>query len=182
MSYNVKASAVVTIRKKLQDAGVSVLAAMESKLTAETLQLFRSSGANNWIPFQVEAEILEASALVLYAGDTTGLRRLGTDVARIQLQGIYRVFVAVASADYVIKRTARIWSTLNDAGTARTENATNTGIVLAVSGIPQQKPSQREYICGYLVSVIEMTGAHNVQVTRDDSNPNDWCWRVIWSR
>jgi hypothetical protein len=176
----VKASGVMTIKQLLSARGPETEQRFWSRLTRDTLGALQNAGAMSWIPFPVEAEVFEVASDLLFPGDLQRLRKLGHAVAKVQFQGIYRIFLVVATVQYLVKRMSQMWDTIYDQGTARIEDFTPHGGVLVASGLPEQLPVQREYICGFLTALIEFTPARNVRVTKDERDPQAWKWVLRW--
>lgn len=174
----VKASDLLIVKKLVQEAGV------EAKLLAavppDVLRTYQTSGATSWIEVAHEAKCLETAAEALYAGDPLGLRRLGREVARHQFRGIYKVFLAIPSVDFIVKRVSNVWRTQYDQGDARVENLGPKSGELVAFGLPDMTLVQREYVCGYLQGILELTGAKNIRVSKQDSVPQAWRWLMTW--
>jgi len=51
---------------------------------------------------------------------------------------------------------------------------------LVALGLPDLTPVQRQYINGYFVGVLELTGAKQIKVTRHDADPQAWRWSLSW--
>ena len=178
----VKASGVQTVKKLIAAAPGGSAERFRASLRPETARILEASGATTWIPFDVELEVFERAADVLFPGDPQGLRRLGYTVGRKQFQGLYRIFLTVATVEFVIKRSTQIWNTIYNAGSARVTDVSAHGGTFIAEGLPDQLPGQREYICGYLQAVLEMTDVGNVRVRREDSDPQAWKWIFTWKK
>ncbi len=178
----VKASGIMTVRQLLAQRGAELLRAFTARLSPETLKAFQTAVATSWISFPAEAEIFDAAAALLFPGDGQGLRKLGAAVAQIQFTGVYKAFLMVASVSFIVKRVATIWNTIYDSGQARVENLTNRGGVLVATGLPDQLPTQREYICGFLTRLLEFAGAKNIRVTKLENDPQAWKWLFAWEQ
>jgi hypothetical protein len=176
----VKASGVMTIRQLLAAQGQDGEQRLWSRLSPGAMNEAQNAGATSWISLPTEAEVFEVASELLFPGDLQRLRKLGHAVAKVQFQGIYRIFLLVATVEYLVKRVSRMWDTIYDQGTARVENFTPHGGVLVVEGLPDQLPVQREYICGFLTALIEFTPAKNVRVTKDERDPQVWKWLLRW--
>ncbi len=177
---NVKASDALIIKQMLTERGADLLPACLNRLSLETQKMFLTSVATSWMPVTAEAEILQAAAEVLFPGDTHPLRRLGIEVGKIQFTGVYRVFLAITSVSFIVKRVPLIWRTMYDQGEARVENMTAKSGTFVATGLPEQQPAQREYICGVFAAVMELTGARNIQVLKEENDPQAWKWHLTW--
>ena len=52
-------------------------------------------------------------------------------------------------------------------------------VVVTVTDHPTLSEPLREVLAGHYIALVEMTGAHNVQVERDDAPPV-WRWIITW--
>jgi len=69
---------------------------------------------------------------------------------------------------------------MNDKGTCRVDGLTSNGGTFVISGLPEQTAVQREYICGVISCVLELTGVKNVKVVKVENDPNEWKWKISW--
>lgn len=178
----VKASGILTIKKLLQARGGELEKSMAAALGPETRRHYLAAVATAWIPFDAEAEIFTAASGALFPGHSQALRDLGHAVAKEQFRGLYKIFLTVATVEFVVKRTAQIWNTIYNAGSARVEGLSERGGTLVALDLPEQLPVQREYICGYLIALLEMTNVRNVKVRKDESDPLAWKWIFTWEK
>jgi hypothetical protein len=51
-----------------------------------------------------------------------------------------------------------------------------------VRGFPELVKTQREYVAGYLIGLLGLTGAKSVQVTCLENDPQAWRWVLSWMR
>jgi hypothetical protein len=69
---------------------------------------------------------------------------------------------------------------MNDKGSARVDELTSKSGTLVISDLPEMSAVQREYICGVVTCVLELTGVKNIKVDKMDTNPNEWKWKTSW--
>lgn len=175
-----KASDVLVVKKLVSTLGPDAEAGMLSSLSPGAARIYHSVLATSWMPLQEAFEIYAAAAGVLYPDDPCRMRRLGYEVNEIQLAGMYKIFLKVASVEFVVKRVSKIWRTYYDTGEAAVENFTPRSGVLVVRDLPELAESQREYICGFMTSILEYTGAKNISIRRQDDDPRAWRWLINW--
>lgn len=155
---------------------------LQAKLSPEALRIFNSATDDQWLSFPIEAEIYEAASHILYPYDPCRLRQLGYEVASLQLQGVYRFFLTIATVEYLIENVNQIWRTLFDSGSIRITHVTETGGCLEVGDLPDLTRVQREVMGGFLTAMLEMTNVKNVTVALDDSRSQVWKFLVRWER
>jgi len=177
---NVKATDIVIIREMLKETGDKDLNALASVLKPETFKILKTSLAINWVPLEIEAEILQEASRLFFPNDPRPLFKLGHTVAGKQFTGIYKFFLRIPSVGFIIKNATATWNTMNDKGTVRVDGLTSNGGLLVLSDLPELTAVQREYICGVLSCIVELTGVKNVKVDKMESNPNEWKWKISW--
>jgi len=177
---NVKATDIVIIREMVKTKGEDYINAMASSLKPEIYKTFQTAYAINWVPLEVEAEILQAAARLFFPKDPRPLFKLGYTVSGKQFTGIYKFFLRIPSVSFIIKNATATWNTMNDKGTVRVDSITSNGGLLVLSDLPELSAIQREYICGVLSCIIGLTGVKNVKVDKVESNPNEWKWKISW--
>jgi len=179
----VKASDILTIKKIMRDANSGLEAVLIGKLSPETLHTYRGVQATAWISYAAEAEIIKNAAALIFPQEAKPIKRLGSAVANIQFQGIYRVFLAIATVDFLLQRIAGIWRTMHKNGKPRAEGINDGGGIFLVEEPPAGMLGvQREYIAGYLESLLEKTNVKNVRVVCNAGDPKILVWNVIWEK
>lgn len=177
---NVKATDIVIIREMLKEKGDEDINALASALKPETFKILKTTLSVNWVPLEIEAEILQEASKLFFPNDLRPLFKLGHKVAGKQFTGIYKLFLRIPSVGFVIKNASATWNTMNDKGTVRVDGLTSNGGMLVLSDLPELTPVQREYICGVLSCILELTGVKNVKVDKVENNPNEWKWKISW--
>ncbi|MGD0278436.1 MAG: DUF2378 family protein [Smithella sp.] len=177
---NVKATDIVIIREMLKKKGDECINAMASALQPETFKVLKTVLSINWVPLEVEAEILQAASKLFFPDDPRPLFRLGHKVSGKQFTGIYKFFLRIPSVSFVIKNISSTWNTMNDTGAVRVDGLTSNSGMFVVSGLPELTPVQREYICGVISCILELTGVRNVNVEKVEDDRYEWKWKISW--
>jgi hypothetical protein len=159
-----------TIRKVMHAQGKSAEQAFLAKLTPEEHEKYLYGLPVSW--YLVEE--------ILFPNDPQGLRKVGRLNARESLTGIYKLFLRIPSIDFVIGRIAKLWRSYQDTGEAVTRNYTGKSIEFVLKGYPDLRMDFREYLCGYIIGFLELAGAHNPKIDRDDSNSDALVWKAYW--
>jgi hypothetical protein len=176
---NVKASDIVIIREMFKGKE-NELNTMASSLTPEVFKTFQTVLTLNWVPLEVEAEIIQAASRLLFPNDPRPIYRLGYTVAGKQFTGIYKFFLRIPSIGFIIKNASATFNTLMDKGTCRVDEITSNSRMFVISDLPELTAIQREYICGVVSCILELGGAKNVKMDKIENNPNEWKWKIIW--
>ena len=177
---NVKASDIVIIRDMLKEAGENQMNALAADLRPEVFQTFKSALSVNWVPIEVEADIIQAAAKLLFPNDQRPVFKLGHAVSGKQFTGLYRFFLRIPSVSFIVKNISATFNTMNDKGSCRVDGLTSKGGTFVIADLPEMSPVQREYICGVITCVLELTGVKNIKVDKIDSTPNEWKWKISW--
>ena len=177
---NVKATDIVIIRDMLKEKGDEYINALASLLKPETFKTLKTFLSINWVPIEVEAEILQEASKLFFPNDPRPLFKLGYTVASKQFTGVYKFFLRIPSVGFIIKNISSTYKTMNDKGSARVDGLTSNSGTFVISDLPEQTAVQREYICGVISCVLELTGVKNVKVVKVENNPNEWKWEISW--
>lgn len=177
---NVKASDIVIIRDMLKEKGDQDINALASALKPDVFKTLKSVLSVNWVPLEVEAEILQEVSKLFFPNDPRPLFKLGYTVAGKQFTGIYKLFLRIPSVSFIIKNMSSTWNTMNDKGVVRVDGLTSTGGTFIIAGLPELTAIQREYICGVISCILELTGVKNVKVEKMHNNPYEWKWNISW--
>ncbi len=176
---NVKATDTVIIREMFKGKE-NDLNTMASSLKPEIFKIFQAALSVNWIPIEVESEIIQAAARLLFPKDPRPIFKLGHTVAGKQFTGVYKFFLKIPSVSFIVKNASASFNTMNDKGSARVDELTSKSGILVISDLPEMSVVQREYVCGVVTCVLELAGAKNVKVDKIDTNPNEWKWKISW--
>jgi uncharacterized protein (TIGR02265 family) len=179
---NVKAIDLLIIKKMLMTRDSDYEKKLSMVVQPETLKQFQNVLAFQWFPIEREAEIISAAAQILFPNDERAVFRLGFEVAKAQFTGIYKIFIKIPSIEFVVKNVSKTWNTMNDQGEARVENLTDHSGTLVVSGISEMSGCQREYICGLLTCVLELTGVKNIHIIKIETDSQQWKWKLSWDK
>ncbi len=177
---DVKAGTVIFIRNRLRTLGGDAERSFLAKLPPEAVASYKGALPVSWIPIAQAAILYTAAAATLYPGDREGLRKLGMEVARANFSSLYRVLLRVLTVPYMLEQAAKLWRTLHTDGTIETEVLGPKRILVQVSNHPEFVEPVREAAAGQFAGLIELTGARDVRVARDDL-PTVWRWYITWS-
>lgn len=178
---NVKASDIVIIRDMLKEKGDRDINTLASALKPEVFKTLKSVLSVNWVPLEVEADILQETAKLFFPNDPRPLFKLGYTVAGKQFTGIYKLFLRIPSVSFIIKNMSSTWNTMNDKGVVRVDGLSSNGGTFVIAGLPELTAIQREYICGVISCILELTGVKNVKVEKMHNNPYEWKWNISWN-
>ena len=90
------------------------------------------------------------------------------------------IVLRVVTVQMLVEKTAALWRSFHDQGTARAVREAHRTLRFEVTGYPDLPERMRETIVGWLGQAVELTGAQNVRVVKFDDDPELWTWTVTW--
>jgi hypothetical protein len=133
-----------------------------------------------WYPIEVSAAVHLAIRDVIGQGDWSASRAIGVEAARIDFNGIYRVFLRSLQYDTIWERTQRAWVNYNSQGTARWEErapGTAQGMVTGVTGF---NVGVWNAVAGRLESLLHMSGARGATIDVHDATSTSCSFDAMW--
>lgn len=175
-----KVAAVIYIRELIHDKGREAEIRYLNSLSPEDGQCFQKLLPSNKLPIEQLSKYCELAVPVLFPDKSLdqGLRQLGYQNAKNDMKGIYRVLLKIASVETVIKNAAVIWKTYHDEGQAFVRRLKANQYDFIVEKYPEITKCFRNITDGYITGLLELTGAKNIKVIRDDADPNAWKWLI----
>jgi len=178
---NYKGVGIVFLRKFVQAHGLKIEYAFIEKLNQEQTEVYINTQSGDWIPVELAAQLYAIAAPLLYPGDALGLQHLGRERAKDNFSGIYKSLLSMATIPFLVQQAAKLWRVSYDTGNARVErDKEKNQAVFIVENYPELPETLREVGCGYIKGVVEFAKVQNVQVTRNDLDPNAWKWIITW--
>ncbi|MEW6515371.1 MAG: hypothetical protein AB1439_00515 [candidate division FCPU426 bacterium] len=175
-----KATVLIFARERLSALGSSALENFRKSLTPEEDKLFFKLLPSSKLPIEQSTRFFELLVPWLYPGKPLreGLWQIGYDGAGDNMKGIYHVLLKIFTVEMIIKQTAVIWKTYHDQGRPSVKRLADKEIAFVVEEYPELPLHFRELLNGYIAGLVDLTGAKNTRVTRDDSNPQAWKWLI----
>ncbi|MBI5507712.1 MAG: hypothetical protein HY903_03050 [Deltaproteobacteria bacterium] len=176
-----KAVFVDYLRKEMARRGKECEAAVMARLSVEDQQAFRALLPMAWISPQLGARILEAAGAVLFADHEDPIFELGRGQAHNDMTGIYRILMKVATVPMVIGRAATLFGTYHRKGAAAVEHQSGAANgVFLIKDYADLPAGIRRSVGGFITGLLELTGAKDIRVKSDESNPALWRWEIAW--
>ena len=138
--------------------------------------------AHEWIPLVDVAPLHPVALSVLFDGRLAAMYELGHLQVQKDLNGMYRLFLRVASPGFIADRTQALYGTYTrDCGTLRLEGRTSTGLDLVIENRPHSSPAFYEALRGSIAGALELTGVKGLTISAtDESNPHRRVFRAAW--
>jgi len=175
-----KGTGVVFMRSFLRSRGGEIEQRFLLALTDEERQIYTTTLEFHWIPIEVITRFFEVAAPLAFPGRPDGLRRIGREMALDHLRGIYRIVLRVITVEVAIAKSARLWSTYHQAGSATSQRLGPTLLQFSIYDYPELPEVFRECLCGYIVGVLELCGVTEIRVSRLNEPSRAWPFRLSW--
>lgn len=120
---------------------------------------------DSWLAVRHIREVLRVAHEVLYPNDLQAIAHIGKEVVLGDLTTLYRMFIRVASPQYVIERAAKVWDIYSkNGGTQRVLDSGDTFVEVAYQDVPQTSPAYWAYLQGTIAAALTATGCKDIVV------------------
>lgn len=190
---DMKGVLIVFIRRRLRAAGEDVERRVVAQLTPEDRRAYESCTAGSWLPIETIAAISYAAAPALYPDAqepialtpaASPLVAMGRQQALEDLSGVYSFLVRVATVPFLLRQTARLWTTYHKGGKASVDEPPpdpegRHRANMLVTDYPDFPHRYGNLTAGYIAEAMAMAGAKEVDVrtSYDDAGLH---WDVSW--
>lgn len=177
-----KGSNLLFIREEFKRRGKELEDSFIATLTPEEAGHYKSSLAFDWVPVTVLASMWEKAAKLFYPGDTkSSLRKLGAESMRCHLKGIYKVAMHFTGIPFVMEKSASVWGTYHDTGTAKCEKRDNKKeFAFVVSNYPDLPGALKETVAGSTEAIVESGGGKSSRVVYNQRPDGTHEWIASW--
>jgi len=121
--------------------------------------------ANNWYPMRDGAvEPTKAIAKLFYNNDIKqAALESGRYSAEVGLKGVYRIFVKVASPNYIMQRAGRVFTSYYSPSEIAVVDSHDKGLTLHITKFPEPEEIIEHRIAGWCERALEFTKCENVR-------------------
>jgi hypothetical protein len=178
-----KASNLLFIREEFKRKGKETEESFLSKLNPEEKAAYKDTLTFDWIPVEVLASVWEKASQLLYPGDLkSSLRKLGAETMRSHLKGIYKVAIHITGIPYIVERSAQVWGTYHDTGTAKCEKRDSKNeLAFIVNNYPNLPSALTETVAGSTAAIIETGGGKSATVVYSKRSDGSHEWLAHWN-
>jgi len=141
---------------------------------------FESFTASDWVSIDFASSVYTVAAPLLYPGIAAPLRRLGREICKDNISGLFRFVLRTLTVPFLIGQTARVWHSFHVAGVPSLERTGDRALHFMVRDYPELSAEIRETIAGFITELIERTGAKDVRIRSADDDPSCWGWWISW--
>jgi len=175
-----KGTDVMALRGLVQEKGPAAENALSELLGPRLEKIYKHILATSWTEIDDQAAIYQAAAQVLFPGCDDCLTKLGAALAEKSYSGIYKIFFRLPTVEYIFSRGALIWNTYYERGEASIEPISEKCFEMVVRNFPELPRSMREVAIGHYTVILKLTGAKNIRIDMNESDPLAWRWRASW--
>jgi hypothetical protein len=131
-----------------------------------TREVFRHPiRGSHWYPYPAFVQFLIATDKAFGKGDLRLCTQLGAAAGKRDLGSIFRVYVALSSAEHLIRSCAKVWPTYyRNMGTMEAVSWTADRTILRISGFPGMHPAHCRLMEGWMITTMATIGC---QVSAD---------------
>lgn len=121
--------------------------------------------ANNWYPMKDSAvEPTKAIAKLFYKNDIEeAALEAGRFSAEVGLKGVYKIFVRVASPNYIMQRAGRVFTSYYSPSEITVVHNHDKGLTLHITKFPEPEQIIEYRIAGWCERALEFTNCKNVK-------------------
>lgn len=120
--------------------------------------------ATDWYPLE-EAVVIPTQivAQMFFDGNVEAASRAsGRHSARVSLTGIYKVFVLIATPQYIMKRGGKIMASFYDPATLIISDRRSNGVTVQITEFPQPSVVTEWRIAGWMEEALSICGCENI--------------------
>jgi hypothetical protein len=161
ISPEASGKAFLGIIRHVKDArGSDFLAALVSESPDATKAVFsRPIRATDWHPYEAYAGFLRALEKGMGKGDGELARQLGEVAGKRDLGTVFRVYVALASAERLIRACGKVWpSYYRNAGAMEAIAWEPTDTRLRITGFAAMEPFHCRLMEGWMIATMNTIG------------------------
>jgi hypothetical protein len=161
-----KASGFTSAVRALRELHPQEFDALVAALPPETAALVRTPPLPMaWIPARHFVALIETAARVVWGGDPDPATEIARRALANDLGTLYRIFIRLASPNFVLERAGKIYATFTrNNGALRVIRSGKGWAEMTFEGIAERSPVTWAYNRGALLGTIDATGLKNGKV------------------
>lgn len=134
----------------------------------ETLQArMRVPNATEWYPLVGHAETLKVYADLFLAGDYAKTGEIGVHNLRKSVTGVYRMIVRLLEPEYLVRKSARLWSSFVDTGALEVTSVAERRLRIRLVGIKTPHPAWCHSVGGSFEGALLACNAKEPKAAHD---------------
>jgi hypothetical protein len=171
---NVKCTSFLSLKHYWNTLGPDTEKKFIETLSPELADLYRRLVPDQWLSLAQTVALAEAAAEFLFPehADTQRICKLGVLAAKLDLNGLEKLLLKVASVPYAIQQATVIWHTYHDQGEPFVEKPGKKHLRFLIFDYPALLPAYRVLVAGWIKGLLEICGAKNPSVTLLQTTPH----------
>ena len=133
-----------------------------------------------WYPIEVSAAVHIAIRDVLGKGQWDMSHTIGIEAAKIDFNGIYRVFLRTMQYDTLWDRAQRAWDNYNSQGAAKWGNREGGSAKGFITGVTGFNRGIWNAVAGRFESLIALSGGRGASVEVEDPTATGCTFNALW--
>jgi hypothetical protein len=178
--HNVKATDLVTLRRRVAQEEPILFARIRAGMPPDLRAVLDGAVASAWLPDPQMCALYGHFSSALFPGGILPFRQLGRRAALMSYRGVYRIFLAIPSTAFVFERAARMWSAYHSTGTAAVEQVTPHSAVFIVRGAEPIQKEMVDYVTGHIHALAELTRVREPTVVAATDDDGALRWTMRW--
>jgi hypothetical protein len=171
---NVKCTSFLSIKNYWNSRSTDTEKEFLEGVTPELRETYRALAPEQWLSVEQTLVLEEAMAKFLFPEETetVGLCKLGALMARLDLNGLTKLLLKIASVPYAVQQATIIWHNYHDRGETFVEQPGKTHLRFLIFDYPTLPPKYRILVGGWIQGLLELCGAKNPAVTLQPATPH----------
>ncbi|MEW6516616.1 MAG: hypothetical protein AB1439_06935 [candidate division FCPU426 bacterium] len=176
-----KGTDIAFLRKRLRALDSAAEQKFIGLLSAEEKKIYETATPVGWVPIETSARLQELAAPIIFPDNPDCILELGREQARDDLSGLYKIIVRFITIPALMKKLSSLWHSYNDTGDLKAvwQEGHRSG-QLIIENYPALPLTSRLQIQGYFLGALEMTGAKNVRLINDFTDPLAYKYFGSW--
>ena len=127
--------------------------------------------ATDWYDYQdALIEPSQSAAQLFYHGDTKKLSwEIGRFSAEVGLKGVYKVFILIATPQFIMKRAGKILASFYQPSVMKVGTERPKGVDLHITEFPEPTVVAENRIGGWIEKALEICGVKNITIEMTQS-------------
>jgi len=118
-----------------------------------------------WLPNEHFSALIETAGRIVFSGDEQRIEEVARRAISVDLNTIYKIFIRLASPQYVVERATKLWQTYTrNNGFATAVPTSGAACEVSYEDIERPSPVLWAYQRGAIRGIIEATGVKTVRV------------------
>jgi hypothetical protein len=171
---NAKCTSFISIKNYWGNQGPDTEKKFMETLSPELLDMYRRLAPNQWFSITQTLDLEEAMAKFIFPEEpeATNLCKLGSFMAKLDLNGLTKLLLKVTSVAYAVQQATVIWHSYHDQGEPFVQQHGKNHLRFLVFDYPDLPPRYSMVLAGWIQGLLEICGAKHTKVTLRQAIPH----------